>query len=173
MGTSRLLSPVSFEMRVAATNDYADKFPQSIVIFSGKQTKDKTVHPLETGSQYVEAAVMADEAIRRGLDPQRVLLEERAINAKENIENSLAMLTDEEQIVFISSDYLGRRIDLYLEKMRQVQTLPEGKQFYIFDADVHEDSLGAHFTPEQLERKRKRLVYEAKRIPLYRAKGDL
>jgi uncharacterized SAM-binding protein YcdF (DUF218 family) len=174
VGTSRLLSPISFDMRISTLIDYADTSPRSTVIFSGKHAGGGKAHPQESGPHYIEAAVMADEAMRRGLDPQRVRLETQATNAKENGLHSVEMLSSEdEHVVFISSDYLARRIDLYLEKMKQLQTLPRDKHFYLVDADVREDASGVIITPEQMERKQKRLVYEAKRIPLYRAKGDL
>jgi uncharacterized SAM-binding protein YcdF (DUF218 family) len=174
MGTSRLLSPISFDLRVSTLIDYANKSPEATIIFSGKQAGGNKAHPQESGPQYIEAAVMAKEAMSRGLDPQRVKLETKAINAKENVIHSVEMLSPEdEHILFVSSDYLARRIDLYLEKMKQLQTLPTDKQFYLVDADVREDATKRSFTLEQMDRKQKRLLYEFKRIPLYRAKGDL
>lgn len=168
MGTSRITNPTSFAMRIRTALAYADISPQATVIFSGKEASPDKAHPQESGPQYIEAAVMAAEAVIHGLDPARIKLETEAKNAKENFVNSLKMLTlAEENVLFVSSGYLGRRIDLYLKKQQADKT------FFIVDADVQEDTKRSDFTEQEQKRKEACLLYEATRISRYRSTGDL
>ena len=101
-------------------------------------------------------------------------LETLALNTKENISHSLSILSREERsVLFISSGYLGRRVDLYLKKMKTDGVLDEGRKYFIVDADVREDAEMQILTSEQLRRKEESILYESIRIVEYRRKGDL
>lgn len=174
MGTSLITNPTSFEMRVSTALQYADISPQATVIFSGKEASADKAHPQESGPQYIEAAVMAAEAVIHGLDPARIKLETEAKNAKENIIYSLSMLSSEEnEVLVVTSGYLARRADLYIKKEQEHGHISPEKRFFIVDADVQEDRSGKVFTEQEMQRKQACLIYEETRIVRYRQKGDL
>jgi hypothetical protein len=178
MGTSKVTAPTSFGMRIRTALAYAEKHPQATVIFSGKEAAAGKAIPEESGPEYIEAAVMAAEAVTSGLAIGRIRLERSATNTKENVLNSLSMLSAaEEKVLFVSSGYLGRRIDLYLKKQRETAKpgadLCLDKIIYIVDADVQEDASGRAFTEQELKRKKECLVYEAVRIVRYGLRENL
>jgi uncharacterized SAM-binding protein YcdF (DUF218 family) len=161
LGTSKRLD--CFEKRISTTLMYADIFPQASIIFSGKEPAKKKGILDESGNGYVESAIMAKEAKSRGLASERIALETKSTNTKENVSLSLAMVSDEDSVLFITSGYLGRRVDLYAQKQKK-------QNYFIVDTDVRDDANGRE---SNFERKNKKLLYEAPRILKYGLKGDL
>jgi hypothetical protein len=174
LGTSAKNAPTSFNMRLNTTLEYSSIYPDAEVIFSGKQAHGNKAHPEESGDNYFEAEAMAKEAINRGLDPQRIKIENKAKNTKENIAYSLDMLPSTENILFVCSSYQGRRIKMYLDKHHQNSE----RNDFIVDADVREDKdkdkdRVQSFTLLHNRRKELCIDYEWSRINKYKAKGDL
>jgi uncharacterized SAM-binding protein YcdF (DUF218 family) len=173
--TSPIFDRGSFDKRIKATVDYAAQYPNAYVLFSGKRPDESRATPSEKEPNYSEAAVMAKEAKTAGLGDNHIELEEESENAKDNVNLSLDKLKDKDpkSILIISSGYMGRRLDLYLQKELKQRNLL-GITTFIFDADVAEDLAG--FIPSsdtEKERKMNRILYEAFRLSKYRQKGDL
>ena len=77
------------------------KYPNAVVCVTGGRTADNT--------NDTEAGQMAAWLMEKGLEPERILLEERALNTAENARNVLLLLRGRvpqvDSIAVISSDY--------------------------------------------------------------------
>jgi len=101
---------LSLRTRLDAALAYAQDKPGIPIIVSGSQGQ---------GEDISEASCMADWLIGRGVDPDRIWLEEQADNTKENIHYSLAMLEEQgfdttASIAVVSSDYHLCRASMYM-----------------------------------------------------------
>lgn len=161
LGTSKTLE--CFDKRINTALFYAEVFPQASVIFSGKEPDKRKGYVDESGDDYLEASIMADVAIKKGLDPSRTKIEKKSTNAKENVINSLAMIPHANTVLFVTSGYLGRRVDLYAQKQQR-------ENYFVVDSDVQIDASDSDVANELSN---KQLLYEASRIIRYGLKGDL
>lgn len=92
---------VSLWDRIYRAYDYLSAHPDTIAVVSGGQGPDEHM---------TEAQSMFDELTRLGIDPDRILLEEKATSTRENIQFSLDLIEQEtgvrpEKIAVISSEY--------------------------------------------------------------------
>lgn len=175
--TSPNFDLASFNKRITAAIEYSSLYPQATVVFAGKRPDLSRATLKERQDEYSEAEVMADAAINKGLDKGRVLLEELSFHTGQNISNSLDLLIARGLIlrglVVTSSSYMARRINYYLINELRIRDMTGKINPYTFDADVAEDLNGDELSSEETERKRRSILYEAKRLSQYRHKGDL
>ena len=69
--------------RINAVMNCLDDHPDAIIIASGGQGRDEPIS---------EAQCIRDELVKRGVDPGRILLEERSTDTRENIAYSKALI---------------------------------------------------------------------------------
>ena len=101
---------LSLQTRLEAALAYAQDRPDIPIVVSGSQGR---------GEEISEARCMADWLAGRGVEPDRILLEEQADNTQENIQYSLAMLSERgldpaANIAVVSSDYHLCRASMYM-----------------------------------------------------------
>ena len=82
--------------RLDTARDYLSQYPQARLILTGRNAD---------GSGRTEAAVMRDILINRGVREDRLILEDRAQTTKENFRNIAGIVSADEPVVMISSDY--------------------------------------------------------------------
>lgn len=174
--TSPFIDKQSYSMRVEASLYYAELFPTVPIIYSGKRPDDTRATVEELAAEYCEAERMVEDAVSRGLNPQRTLIERDAIHTGQNVINSInligGLLSNTSGLLFICSSYAGRRIDLYAKKELAARGLGDIER-YIYDADVDEDSINLTYSDEQVTRKHSLLMREALRLSRYRRQGYL
>jgi len=170
LGTNRLMG--DFGRRIDAAAKYATTYPQAQLIVSGKGSG----FSIPIFHNRTESRFMSQELQKRGVRRDRVREESRATNTKENVENSLAMVTPgDHKVLFVGSGYMGRRIYYYGKKALQKQHREDIK-YFIYDTDVAGDKKrkrGVSLTPGEQIRRNFFLKYEWSRLPIYRRKGDL
>ena len=108
-GVNGTTPSLSLQVRLQAALDYLADKPDIPVVVTGGQGP---------GEEITEARCMADWLIARGLDPERILLEEQAVNTQENIRFSKEILADEgidltAPVAVVSADYHLYRASLY------------------------------------------------------------
>ena len=91
----------SLQDRIDATYDYLTAHPQAIAILSGGKGEDEPV---------TEAQCMFDSLVARGIDPERLWLEEQATSTWTNLQYSLALLEERtgsrpRRVGILSSEY--------------------------------------------------------------------
>ena len=89
--------------RLDAAYDYAVAHPKTVLVVSGGQGDGETV---------TEASAMAGYLIRRGIDPARILLEDRAESTTENFTFSKAII-DEQLSPDASIGFVTTRFHVY------------------------------------------------------------
>lgn len=102
------------------------------IIMSGGQGDDELVS---------EAEAMAQYAIERGIDSQRIILENRAVNTYENIECSYALMTKKEPRVAIVTNYYHLFRALVIAKQQGYACIGYGartKFYYTVNAYLRE-----------------------------------
>ncbi len=109
-GVNGTVPSLSLRTRLDAVLAYAQERPDVPIIVSGSQGQ---------GEDISEARCMADWLIARGVDPDRVWLEEQADNTRENIHYSLVMLAERgfdttANIAVVSSDYHLCRASMFM-----------------------------------------------------------
>ena len=78
--------------RLNAVMDMLDEHPDAVIIASGGQGKNEPIS---------EAQCIRDELVKRGVDPQRIWLEDQSTDTRENIENCRKMIGDDSAAVGI------------------------------------------------------------------------
>lgn len=120
--------------RLAAALDYLTANPDTVAIVTGGQGPDEPIS---------EAECMADWLTEQGLDPGRIVLEDRATSTRENLYFSVDLIGDgweEKKIAVVSSEYhlcranyLGRKLLGYDFSMVPAPTsLVSYKLYYFF-----------------------------------------
>ena len=71
--------------RLNAAMDYLEDSPDTVIIASGGQGSDEPMS---------EAACIRDELVKRGVSPDRILLEDKSTDTAENIAYSMALMDD-------------------------------------------------------------------------------
>lgn len=88
---------LSLRYRIDAAEQYLKDNPETIVIASGGQGE---------GEMISEAQCIRDELVKRGIDPERILMEDQSTTTRENIEFSMVYIEDvTEPVVVITSEY--------------------------------------------------------------------
>lgn len=109
-GVNGTVPSLSLQVRLEAALAYVRDKPDLPIIVSGSRGQ---------GEDISEARCMADWLIDRGIEPERVWLEEQADNTQENIGYSLAMLAERGMdpaaaIAVVTSDYHLCRASMYM-----------------------------------------------------------
>lgn len=71
--------------RLNAAMDYLEDSPDTIIIASGGQGSDEPMS---------EAQCIRDELVKRGISPDRILMEDKSTDTAENITHSMALMED-------------------------------------------------------------------------------
>lgn len=100
---------LSLRNRLDAAYAYMTDHPETVCIVSGAQG---------SGEDISEAQCMFDDLVARGIDPERIWMEDRATSTKENLAYSLTLIeertgTRPEEIGLISAEYHLFRAGLF------------------------------------------------------------
>ena len=83
--------------RINAVMKCLDDHPNAVIIASGGQGRDEPIS---------EAQCIRDELVKRGVDPARIVLEDKSTNTRENIANSLALMArPDAQVGIVTNNY--------------------------------------------------------------------
>lgn len=109
-GVNGTVPSLSLLTRLEAALDYVQDKPEVPIIVSGSQGQ---------GEDISEARCMADWLIARGVEPERIWLEEQADNTRENIWYSMDLLSAQgmdatADIAVVTSDYHLCRASMYM-----------------------------------------------------------
>ena len=109
--------------RLDTARDYLEKYPKARLILTGGNAD---------GSGRTEAAVMRDILAERGVPEDRMILEDRAETTKENFRNIAGMVSKDEPVVMISSNYHMDRAVRNAEKegFSRIMRLPAPSGFF-------------------------------------------
>ena len=100
-GVNGTVPSLSLKVRLQAALDYVQDKPEVLIVVSGGQGP---------GEDITEARCMADWLIARGVDADRILLEERSTNTEENVRFSRELLAERgidplSSIAYVTADY--------------------------------------------------------------------
>ena len=98
--------------RIDAAYDYLTAHPDCVAVLSGGQGSDEPM---------TEAQCMYDELVKRGINPARLLREDRSTNTWENMKFTLALLektygTAPDKIALLSSEFHLYRAELFARR---------------------------------------------------------
>lgn len=107
-GVNGTVPSLSLRERLNAAYDYLIAHPEAICVVSGGQGN---------GEDITEAKCMFDDLTARGIEPERVWMEDRATNTQENIRFSLNLIEEKtgtrpSEIGLVSSEYHLYRAEL-------------------------------------------------------------
>ncbi len=100
-GVNGTVPSLSLRDRLNAAYDYLVAYPDAVCVVTGGQGD---------GEDITEALCMFNDLTARGIDPERVWMEEQAVNTRENIRFSLDLIEEKtgtrpDQIGLVSSEY--------------------------------------------------------------------
>ena len=118
---------LTLKYRLDAAYDYIADSPDSLVIVSGGQGPDEVVS---------EASVMKEYLVRRGVDPERIVLEDRSESTQENFLFSKEIvderLGDGARVVFVTTRFHVFRAERVAAKLGlDAQGVPAKGVWYI------------------------------------------
>ena len=115
--------------RLDTAREYLEKYPEAQLILTGG-------NPDESGR--TEAAVMRDILTEQGVPEDRLILEDKAESTKENFRNIAGMISKDEPVVMISSDYhMDRAVrNAGEEGFTHVMRLPASSRFFAYGANM-------------------------------------
>lgn len=115
--------------RLDTARAYLEKYPEAKLILTGGNAN---------GSGRTEAAVMRDILTEQGVPESRLILEDRAETTKENFRNIAEMVSKEEPVVMISSNYhMDRAVrNAREEGFSHVMRLPAPSGFLAYGANM-------------------------------------
>ena len=107
-GVNGTVPSLSLRERLNAAYDYLIAYPEAVCVVSGGQGN---------GEDITEAKCMFDDLTARGIEPERVWMEDRATNTQENIRFSLNLIEEKtgtrpSEIGLVSSEYHLYRAEL-------------------------------------------------------------
>lgn len=82
--------------RINAAYDYLTENPDAVCVLSGGQGRDEKI---------TEAQAMYNTLTGKGISADRLIIEDKSTNTKENITNSKALLGDIDEAVIITTDF--------------------------------------------------------------------
>lgn len=127
-GVNGTVPSLSLQVRLEAALEYIADKPGIPIVVSGGQGP---------GEDITEARCMADWLIARGVEPERILLEEKATNTEENVRFSEALLSAHgvdplSNVAYVTADYhLCRAVYYAAGSARYTLTYGEGKYPYV------------------------------------------
>ena len=106
-GVNGTTPSVALQTRIDAAEAYLKANPGIPAVLSGGQG---------AGEDISEARAMYDALTARGIDPARLILEERSANTRQNLQNSLALLPDDyhKTVAIVTNDFHMGRVRLLL-----------------------------------------------------------
>ena len=115
--------------RLDTAQNYLEKHPETRLILTGGNAD---------GSGRTEAAVMLDILTKRGVPETRLILEDQAQTTKENFGKIVGMISAEEPVVLISSNYhMDRAVRNASESgFSHVMRLPAPSGFFAYGANM-------------------------------------
>ena len=93
--------------RINAAYDYLTEYPVAVCVLSGGQGRDEKIP---------EAQAMYNTLTEKGISPDRLIIEDKSTDTKENIANSKALLGDVDEIVIITTDFHQFRAAIIAER---------------------------------------------------------
>ena len=93
--------------RINAAYDYLTEYPEAVCVLSGGQGRDEKIP---------EAQAMYNTLTEKGISPDRLIIEDKSTDTKENIANSKALLGDVDEIVIITTDFHQYRAAIIAER---------------------------------------------------------
>jgi len=115
--------------RLDTARAYLEKYPEAKLILTGGNADE----PGRT-----EADVMRDLLAEKGVPDSRLILEDRAVSTKENFRNIIGMISKDEPVVMISSNYhMDRAVRIAAaEGFSGVMRLPAPSGFWAYGANM-------------------------------------
>ena len=106
-GVNGTTPSVALQTRIDAAEAYLKAHPGIPAVLSGGQGP---------GEDISEAQAMYEALTARGIDPERLILEEASTNTRKNLENSLALLPDSyhKTVAIVTNDFHMARVGLLL-----------------------------------------------------------
>ena len=106
-GVNGTTPSVALQTRIDAAERYLKAHPVIPAVLSGGQG---------AGEDISEARAMYDALTARGINPERLILEEQSANTRQNLENSLALLPDSyhKTVAIVTNDFHMARVKLLL-----------------------------------------------------------
>lgn len=101
---------ITLSSRINAAYEYLEANPQSVAVLSGGQGPDENIS---------EAQCMFNVLTEKGIDPERLYLEDTSVNTNTNIENSKKVIEENglsNNVAVASSDYHLKRAVMICEK---------------------------------------------------------
>ncbi|AGC67770.1 hypothetical protein Cst_c07660 [Thermoclostridium stercorarium subsp. stercorarium DSM 8532] len=86
----------ALEERLLLSIDYANRYPEAYIVVSGGQGKNEPVP---------EAHAMAQYLIRKGISPDRIIIEDKATSTMENFKFTKELIDSGKKIAFITNDF--------------------------------------------------------------------
>lgn len=107
---NRTTPSLSLQYRLEAAATYANTYPHVQLVLSGGQGP---------GEDCSEAEAMYNYLVNKGIDPNRLLMEDKSTSTFENLSYSKQLLpTDVDAITIISSDYHLHRAQMIAENLQ-------------------------------------------------------
>ncbi len=115
--------------RLDTAQAYLEKYPEAKLVLTGGNAD---------GSGRTEADVMRDILTERGVNEERLILEDRAGTTKENFANIARMIPKDEPVVMITSGYhMDRAVRNAAEEgFEHVMRLPAGSGFITYGSNM-------------------------------------
>lgn len=115
--------------RLTTAREYLEKYPEARLILTGGNADD---------SDQTEADVMRDILTQQGVPEDSLILEDQAQTTKENFRNIAGMITADEPVVMISSNYhMDRAVRNAAESgFARVMRLPAPSGFLAYGANM-------------------------------------
>lgn len=115
--------------RLDTARAYLDQYPESRLLLTGGNAG---------GAGRTEAAVMRDILTEQGVPESRLILEDQSESTRENFRNIAGMISRDEPVVMISSNYHMDRAVRYAgeEGFARVMRLPAPSGFFAYGANM-------------------------------------
>ena len=116
-GVNGTTPSLALQTRIDAAESYLKANPGIPAVLSGGQGP---------GEDISEARAMYDALTARGIDPERLILEEQSANTRQNLQNSLALLPDDyhKTVAIVTNDFHMARVTLLWNLPAKVVQVP-------------------------------------------------